>query len=804
MKKNLLFLLLLTTAAFGQGVRESFYDMNAFSLTSPGAMKYGLYGFDNPALLATVTAPDFMVNWTTFKKKWDEVRRVGVYTASRGFGFAMNDQKFFNNKVTDYRLSFGGGSPAYSVGFGYGWSNGARDFFGRSSLWTLGILSRPSRYLSFGSVLYIPENSETEGSIDAAYRPFGNEKISLFADAIFRKNTPEVQSKWSAGVAVEALPGFRVTGRYFEKKSFTVGVQLELGAAGFSSQSYFNTNSDYAFNSYGIRIGAYDRNLAEQFQKPEGYLYLKMSSGVKYQRYRLFDNANTLKELLENLEHAKNDPAVGGVVINTVDFYTNKVMYWELREKLKEVKAAGKKVIIYLERASLDLYRFATVADEIYMEPLGSLTMEGYILGRSYLKGTLEKLGIGYDEWRFFKYKSAMEGFSRESMSEGDREQRQALVDDWYEEVKSEITQSRNLTGEKYDELINKKVFFTAQEALDLKLIDKVARWDSLDAAIRKDDGYFVSAANLKGNKAPQDDRWGLKPQVAVIYAIGACAMDDGINARSLVNFVNQAVNNENIKAIVLRVDSPGGDALASDYISEALLKAKGKKPVIITQGSVAASGGYWLSMYGDAIIAAPATITGSIGVIGGWFYNKNLLQDAGITLDHVKKGDHADLGFGFTFPLINFPLAQRNMDQNERKMMEAVITGYYKEFVNKVAKGRNSTYEKIHEVAQGRVWTGTDGLGLGLIDQLGGLETAITMAADRAGLKKGDYTIVEMPDAPLINFNLFMPSLISAQVTNDPVIKDVRFRAQHNGKPLLMLPLDLAPETDFDALMAK
>lgn len=802
--KNLLFLLLLSAAVFGQGARESFYDMNAFSFTSPGAMKYGLYGFDNPALLATVTAPDVMVNFTTYKKKWDDVRRVGIYTASPGFGFAVNDQKVFNNRVTDYRVSFGGGSAAYGFGLGYGWSNGDRDVFGRSSLWTLGILSRPSQYFSIGSVMYIPEKAETEASIDAAYRPFGNEKVSLFADAVFRKNAPDDMSKWSAGIAVEALPGFRVTGRYFEKKAFTVGVQLELGAAGFSSQSYFNTNSDYAFNSYGIRIGAYDRNLAEQFQKPEGYLYLKMSSGVKYQRYRFLDNANTLKELLENLEHAKNDPAIGGVVINTVDFYTNKVMYWELREKLKEVKAAGKKVIVYLERVSLDLYRFATVADEIYMEPLGSLTMEGYILGRSYLKGTLEKLGIGYDEWRFFKYKSAMESFSRQSMSEGDREQRQALVDDWYDEAKGEITQARNLTGEKYDELVNTKTMFTSQEALEHGLIDKIARWDSLDAAIRANDGYFVSTAGLKGNKAPKDNHWGVKPNVAVIYAIGACAMDDGINARSLVNFVNQAVKDDNVKAIVLRVDSPGGDALASDYISEALLKAKGKKPVIVSQGSVAASGGYWLSMYADTIIAAPATITGSIGVIGGWFYNKNLLQDAGITLDHVKKGDHADFGFGFTFPLINFPLAQRNLTEDEFKIMKAMITGMYKDFVDKVATGRNSTYDKIHEVAQGRVWTGTDGLGLGLIDQLGGLELAINIAADKAGLKKGDYNVIEMPDAPLLDFGMFMPSLISAQTITDPVLKDARFRARFNGKPLVMMPLDLAPDTDFEALMPK
>lgn len=800
--KKLLFFLLAVITIHAQNTSGSLYEINDFSLTSPGAMKYGLYGFDNPASLAMVTAPDFLINWTSYKKKWSDMRRVGVFAGRDGFGFAMNHQKVFGASIFDYRLSFAGGSDQLSFGMGYGWSNGDRNFFNRSSVWTTGVLFRPSAYLSFGTSVYIPAESETQTSVEFAARPFGNEKIALFGDYLIKENYFANQSKWSAGIAVEALPGFRITGRYFDNKSFTTGVQVELGSSGLSSQSHFNTNGDYAYNSYGIRFGAYDRNILSMFEKPEAYYYVDMAGGIKYQRYRFFDNSNTLTDFLSNLEHAKNDPAVKGVVVNTVNLSAGKVMLWEVREKLRELKEAGKKVIVYIENGSLEFYRFASVADEIYMEPMGSITFEGYLLGRSYLKGTLEKLGIGFDEWRFFKYKSAMEGYSEDKMTPADREQRQELVNDWYDATKDDIIKARGISGTQYDNLVNTLFLVNADKALEYKLIDKIARWDSVKTALTKDGDFFVGSGALKGNKEPKDNHWGNKPRIAVIYAIGACAMDEGIKARSLVNYVNYAVNSPDIKAIVLRVDSPGGDGMASDYVAAALRKAKGKKPVIISQGTVAASGGYWLSMYGDTIVAAPGTITGSIGVIGGWIYNKNLLQDAGITLDHVKKGDHADLGFGFTFPLINFPLAQRNMTPEERTEMEKWIRYYYKDFVTKVADGRNSTYDKIHAVGEGRVWTGSDGLGNGLVDVLGGLETAINLAADKAGLGKNDYTLVELPDAPLFNFDMFMPKLISAEIMDNPMLQEARFRAKFNGKALYMIPFEITPDINYNELV--
>jgi protease-4 len=273
--------------------------------------------------------------------------------------------------------------------------------------------------------------------------------------------------------------------------------------------------------------------------------------------------------------------------------------------------------------------------------------------------------------------------------------------------------------------------------------------------------------------------------------------MDQGITARKLVRDVQAVVEDRSVKAIVLRVDSPGGDPMASDYIAEALKKAKGKKPVIISQGAVAASGGYWLSMYGDTIVAAPTTITGSIGVIGGWLYNKGIKEKLGMSTDLVKAGEHADLGFGFTLPFVGVSLPDRALTTDERARMESIIKSLYADFVGKVASGRGSTRDAIEAVAQGRVWSGYDGAQNGLVDVLGGLETAIAIAKERAGIpKEQEVSILELPKKGLIDFSQFMPRLIGVDMKQkDPLLEHLRFLVERNGQPMPILPLE---EIDF------
>jgi len=378
-------------------------------------------------------------------------------------------------------------------------------------------------------------------------------------------------------------------------------------------------------------------------------------------------------------------------------------------------------------------------------------------------------------------------------MSEEDSIQWKKLIDDYYTLAKSDICSGRKITGEKFDELVNNQTGFLPEEAVAQKLADTLGRWDTVIELIKKLEGKdsFVNPSSLAKYNLPRDNYWGEKPEIALIYAIGECAMDEGIKARSLVNYVNRAVKNNNVKAIVLRVDSPGGDGLASDIIAEALKKAKGKKPVIISQGYVAGSGGYWLSMYGDTILAAPNTITGSIGVIGGWVYNMSFKEKLGLSTDYVKHGDHADLGFGMVMPFIGLSLPDRDLTPSEQKIIDNSILHEYNEFVGKVAFGRNKTTSYIDSVGQGRIYSGFDGLKAGLIDVIGGMSDAIDIAINKAGLTGKEYDVKEYPPAGFINFSSFLPKIPFMQVEEDQMIKNLKFRLQYNGVSLPIMPLE-------------
>ena len=792
--------LLFPAILIGQATYPSYHSQNSFLLTSPGAMKFGLYGYDNPALPSLLHEPDFSFLWSDELGKWSDFNRWGLFAAAPNVGFGMIHQKVGSLSVTDYRLSLAGGNRTVSYGLGYGWSSGYTKTFNRSNLVMVGTLFRPNPYLSLGLVgtLSIQSRSNNEGVIDLAARPFGDEFVTIFGDYALQTKQTFADGRWSAGAAVEAMPGVRITGRFFDTKGFTVGIQLSLGRMGLTTQAHYEEDGKHSYNTYGIRIGAFDRTVLKG--RKNSYVNITMSGPVKYQRFRFLDNVHTLLDLLAAIGAAKEDPSVAGIAINTSGLAADREMLWEVREKLKEFKSSGKRVVIFIDKAGMSQYHLASVADKIVMDTQGLIQIGGYVAGRTFLKGMLEKIGIGYDEWRFFKYKSANENLSRDKMSDADREQRQRLLDNTYRLVKTDICESRRLTPEQFDNMVNNEVAYLAQDALAKGLVDTLGRWETVKEVIKNLEGTekrYAGTGSLEAFVQPTDNRWSEPPKIAIVYALGACAMDEGITARKLVYDVQAVVEDRSVKAIVLRVDSPGGDPMASDYIAEALKKAKGKKPVIVSQGAVAASGGYWLSMYGDTIVAAPNTVTGSIGVIGGWAYNKGIKEKLGMSTDLVKVGDHADLGFGFTLPFIGLGLPDRAMTDVERTRMEYAIKTMYREFVGKVASGRKRDTDAVEAIAQGRVWSGYDGLQNGLVDILGGLETAITVAKERAGIRKDEeVTLLELPKKGLIDFSQFMPKLIGVEVKQkDPILEHLRFLLQHNGQPMPILPIE---DVDF------
>jgi protease-4 len=300
------------------------------------------------------------------------------------------------------------------------------------------------------------------------------------------------------------------------------------------------------------------------------------------------------------------------------------------------------------------------------------------------------------------------------------------------------------------------------REALDRGLIDAIGRWDDLSQWLKAERGSRMgSAAMFQPMRRFYDLEWGPNLKIPVVYAVGECAMDTGIRGRATSRYLRQLAGDPNVVAVVLRADSPGGDPLPSDLVADAVRQLKkAGKPVIISQGDVAASGGYWISMDGSEILTTPLTVTGSIGVIGGWVWDDGLTAKLGITSEVVQRGRHADL-----FGPVNMPflggIPARPMDETELARAKEMVLALYEDFVGRVAAGRGLTRDEVRAVAEGRVWMGGDALELGLVDRIGTLDQAIGLARERAGIPDWqEVEIREYPPRPAIQWPTFGPRL--------------------------------------------
>lgn len=819
------------TSLLAQGTtRPSFlryYEYADMMQAPDAAYKFGLYGFSNPAITSYLHDADFQIS---LSQNFDnETNKFGLFSGGPYSGFGLlysNYGELVPNssdvEVYDYRYSFAFGDRNFSLGLGYGFVGGDKSAAGRSNSWQWSFLYRPNGYFSLsGGQTRSIDFRDHESNVQVALRPIKTYPLALFADASLYLGDDEDFSdisdnddilknglRYSYGISWEIFDGFRVNGRMFSSPFvngteikgdyYSVGLDISLGNNGVALTTG-NVNGQDGFATYSYRSGAKDRTIFNDFDFLPTKLYttLDLKGGVKYQRSPFFDNSMTLLDVIKTLDEIKQNKLIKGVLINAVGFSANPSISWEIREKIKELRENGKKIYIFIERSDLEGYHFASVADKIIMEEMGSIVPTGYVLGGSYYKNMLDRLKIGYEELRLFKYKSAAERFAREGFSEGQEEQLQALVDSWYKTTVSEISEERpDLNESDIEKLINDQLFYFTDELKEKKFIDMVGRWTDREDVLEEidDDARLIpSGLFLRPRPEPFDDQWSEDYSgIAVIYAVGVCAMEGGINARKLVEDVKRAVESKSIKAIVLRVDSPGGDALASEYIAKVIRENKGKKPIIVSQGMLAASGGYWLSMDGDKILASPKTITGSIGVISSWMYDKGAGEELGITTDIVTKGKYADLGYPWRDPLIGLGLPIRNLTDDERKQWEASISKMYDDFITKVAEGRDKDKDSIHAVAQGRVWTGVDGLDKGLVDELGGLEAAIKMARREAGYEDDELQNIYEYPKPKFEFSDLFTGLIGFNFSNTvDQINLVKFRAENNGIPMPLLPID-------------
>ena len=465
-----------------------------------------------------------------------------------------------------------------------------------------------------------------------------------------------------------------------------------------------------------------------------------------------------LLKALRAIEAAAADSRIKGIYLrmNGEGGVTGSALLEELREALLEFKQSGKFVIAYNETYSQGQYYLASVADKIYLQPEGGMDWSGMASNVMFYKGLLDKLDLRAEVFRptACKYKSAVEPFILNKMSPANREQMQALVNSMWGTISGAVCESRGIDSVQMRRITDNLQVTLPEEALQYGFVDSLVYEDQMEEVFAElgvsDDYAFITLGDY-ASQVGADLKNISADQVAIVYADGQIVDGEGygkeIYGNTLAAKIAGVRDDEKVKAVVLRVNSPGGSALASDVIWREIELLKAEKPVVVSMGSYAASGGYYISCPADVIVADKLTLTGSIGVFGMILDTREALKNKlGITIDGVQS--NASSSFLATEPLT--PI--------QRSMIMRGVDKVYTTFTNDVAEGRNLPIEKVLDIAGGRVWSGADALGIGLIDTYGGLKTAIALAVDKADL--GDnYRVTEVTETPT-GFAAFIASL--------------------------------------------
>lgn len=466
----------------------------------------------------------------------------------------------------------------------------------------------------------------------------------------------------------------------------------------------------------------------------------------------------SLFKALRAIEAAGADDRIKGIYLrmNGGGGVTGSALLEELREALLEFKQSGKFIVAYNETYSQGQYYLASVADKIYLQPEGGMEWSGLASDVMFYKGLLDKLDLRAEVFRptACKYKSAVEPFILDKMSAANREQMQALVNSMWGTISGAVCESRGIDSVKMRRITDNLQVTLPEEALEYGFVDSLLYEDQMEDVFAElgvsDDYDFITLGDY-ASQVGADLKNISADQVAIVYADGQIVDGEGygkeIYGNTLAAKIAGVRDDEKVKAVVLRVNSPGGSALASDVIWREVELFRAEKPVVVSMGSYAASGGYYISCPADVIVADKLTLTGSIGVFGMILDTREALKNKlGITIDGVQS--NASSSFLATQPLT--PV--------QRSMIMRGVDKVYTTFTNDVAEGRNLPIEKVLDIAGGRVWSGADALGIGLIDTYGGLKTAIALAVDKADL--GDnYRVTEVTETPT-GFAAFIASL--------------------------------------------
>ena len=451
-----------------------------------------------------------------------------------------------------------------------------------------------------------------------------------------------------------------------------------------------------------------------------------------------------LNKILENIEKAKTDDRIKGIYLDLSFFVAGASKLEEIRNALADFSSSGKFIIAYAEYMSQPAYYIASVADKVYLNPVGMFDFRGLRSQQVFFSTTLNKMGLKPTIVRVGKFKSASEPFTEKKMSQENREQIGRVLQTYWESWVADIAESRNITVEELNRIADEIAVKEAIDAVELGLIDGLKYKDEIIDELKQISGIdsdkklrTIGYSKFKKVPAKSECKGLAKNKIAVIYAEGTIVMgegeDENIGSTKYSRLIRKARKDSTVKAIVIRINSGGGSALASDIILREMNLVKAVKPVIVSMGDIAASGGYYFPSAAHKILVNEKTLTGSIGVFAMHFNSKEMFNKIGINFDVEKTNERADLLSGV-----------KDLSPADRAYLQHHVNVVYDTFLLHVANGRDMTKEEVHELAQGRIWSGTDAIENGLADEIGGLTEAVELAAELANLD--DYNLREMP----------------------------------------------------------
>ncbi len=747
------FIVLVCTSAEGGPVDGLEYQSE--SVATAGQITAGII---NPAGLAFYGPMGirYTHSFTDSSYKGDD----GLLISSRRGFFAL---EWLNHTSNSFRRKYTLGmgdrlAPDFYLGFAYSWFGGSDERYKKMKNWKLGMMYHPRPFASLGLVAERLNQPRFDDKIQRrlyrgglAVRPFG-ERFTVSSDL-----------RWLEGEGVEKLQGnFRAalslyrgvffSADYATEGSWRIGLTLDFDQTRIGTQGRLDNSQDFAGGSYFIELSSVRYGSVIRKSGRTGTITLSGDIVEEPTERPLFgSHGRSLYSVIAALRKGSSDQRISGLFMKIDGMRMSFSTAQELRNAVLDYRENGKDVVIYLESGGNLAYYLASAADEIYMNPSGYLELDGLSATAIFYTGIMAKLGIEAQVLRTGPHKTYGDQYTEQGLTPEAEEQIEWLLDDLYDQLVEGISAGRRILSDDVKELIDNGPY-TAKDALAAGLIDGLKYCDEFTGIDGSD--TFMRLVDLERFYKTEDysGRWSEPKKIAIIYADGSIAAGhsgrgflDGkrAGAITLSKSLELVRSDRDIRAVVLRVNSPGGDLFASDRIYRELELLKGRKPLVVSMGGVAASGGYYISSPGDEIVASPGTITGSIGVVVGKPDLSGFYEKIGLNIETIKRGERADIR-SFARPATS----------DEMELIEKQIWQYYDDFVSKVSAWRKLDYDSVDAIGQGRVWTGRQALKRGLVDSYGGVWEAVQLARLKAGIDPEDKLIVKI--YPRYGFSLF------------------------------------------------